>query len=326
VRIRAAAAIPAAAVVLLALPTTAAASFQHVVAAGESLSSIAATDGLTVAELAAANGLPPTAELLTGAQLAIPPQGGEVPAEAAGGEPSAELSAQPSTPTASAADGDQDGDDGATASEPVPGDDEGAATTESTQVEAAATPAPVTRSVGDGDADSDDSVGTSEGSSGISSSVATSQPVGAAAEGSPGSPPYPTAEKVSPAQVSAIAAANGVPSSLANAVADEESGFNNELVSSAAARGVMQITPGTWSWINETLAGSTPLAPASALENVRGGVLLLHALLEATGGNETLAAAGYYQGLPSVLANGMYPSTQEYVGTVQALQQRFGGG
>ena len=156
--------------------------------------------------------------------------------------------------------------------------------------------------------------------------AASSQPVGTPAEGSPGAPPYPTAESVTPSEVGSIAEANGVPPSLAKAIAYQESGFNNNLTSSADARGVMQILPGTWNWIGENLAGSTPLEPASAASNVRGGVLLLHSLLNATGGNEGLAAAGYYQGLPSVLQNGEYPSTQQYVGNVHALQEQFGGG
>jgi soluble lytic murein transglycosylase-like protein len=131
---------------------------------------------------------------------------------------------------------------------------------------------------------------------------------------------------VSPSEVGSIAEANGVPASLAKAIAYQESGFNNSLTSSADARGVMQILPGTWNWIGENLAGQTPLEPASAASNVRGGVLLLHSLLNATGGNEGLAAAGYYQGLPSVLQNGELPETQQYVGNVRALQGQFGGG
>jgi soluble lytic murein transglycosylase-like protein len=149
--------------------------------------------------------------------------------------------------------------------------------------------------------------------------------VGTAAEGSAEAPPYPTPQTVTPSEVGSIAAENGVPPSLAQAVADQESGFNNELTSSADARGVMQILPGTWSYINEALAGPTPLAPASAESNVRGGVLLLHSLLNSTGGNPGLAAAGYYQGLPSVLENGELPSTQQYVGDVLELQHQFGG-
>src|SRR5690348_2726168 len=60
---------------LLIVPATASAYFVHVVAPGESLFSIAATDGLTVDQLAAANGLSPTTQLITGSTLQIPPQG-----------------------------------------------------------------------------------------------------------------------------------------------------------------------------------------------------------------------------------------------------------
>jgi hypothetical protein len=54
-------------------------------------------------------------------------------------------------------------------------------------------------------------------------------------------------------------------------------------------------------------------------------VLFLHSLLNETGGDPALAAAGYYQGLPSVRQEGEAPSTEEYVGSVLALQQQFGG-
>jgi N-acetylmuramoyl-L-alanine amidase len=146
-----------------------------------------------------------------------------------------------------------------------------------------------------------------------------------AAEGSSSAPPYPTAETVTPSEVGSVAAENGVPPSLAEAIAYQESGFSNDLTSTADARGVMQIQPETWDWIGKTLAGPTPLAPASAASNVRGGVLLLRSLLNETGGDPALAAAGYYQGLSSVLQEGEAPSTEEYVASVLALRQQFGG-
>ena len=127
---------------------------------------------------------------------------------------------------------------------------------------------------------------------------AETQPVGAVAQGDPTSPPYPTPERLSASQIASVAAAHGVPGALADAIAWQESGFNNDLVSSADARGIMQILPGTWDWIQHTLTPSAPLAPASATENVRGGVLLLRSLLNSTGGDSSTAAAGYYQGLP----------------------------
>ena len=79
-------------------------------------------------------------------------------------------------------------------------------------------------------------VGTVLGLSGGSATPASSQPIGTAAEGSSSGPPYPTPESVTPGQVGSIAAANGVPPSLAEAVGYQESGFNNGLVSSADAR------------------------------------------------------------------------------------------
>ncbi|MGZ4234255.1 MAG: LysM peptidoglycan-binding domain-containing protein, partial [Solirubrobacteraceae bacterium] len=67
--------IPLAAAAMLAAPASASASFAHTVTSGESLSSIAAADGLSVAQLAAANGLPLDASLIQGSALQIPPQG-----------------------------------------------------------------------------------------------------------------------------------------------------------------------------------------------------------------------------------------------------------
>ena len=156
--------------------------------------------------------------------------------------------------------------------------------------------------------------------------ASVSQPVGAPAQGSPAGPPYLTPQRVTAAQVGSIAAANGVPPSLAKAIGWQESGFNNGLVSSADARGVMQILPGTWQWIQHSLDSGAPLAPASAADNVRGGVLMLHSLLNATGGDPAMAAAGYFQGLPSVQQHGLYPETQRYVQNVLALERQFGGG
>jgi soluble lytic murein transglycosylase-like protein len=150
--------------------------------------------------------------------------------------------------------------------------------------------------------------------------VASSTPVATSTGGA-----QPTAESVSPSTVGSIAAANGVSPSLAEAIGYQESGFNNNLVSSTGATGVMQIEPGTWSYIGSNLASPPPLSPASAQDNIRGGVLLLHSLLDQTGGDPALAAAGYYQGLASVRAHGMYADTQRYVNNVIALRARFGG-
>ena len=133
----------------------------------------------------------------------------------------------------------------------------------------------------------------------------------------------PTEETVSPSDVGSVAAENGVSPSLAEAIANQESGFNNDEVSSTGATGVMQIEPGTWRNLDQI--ASPPLSPDSASDNVRGGVLLLHSLLDQTGGDPAMTAAAYYQGLNSVRAHGMYSDTQQYVNDVMAQNQRFGG-
>ena len=68
-RLRLSLLIAAAAGAMLGVPATASAYFVHVVARGESLSSIAAQDGLSVDSLAAANGLSPDTELFVGSTI-----------------------------------------------------------------------------------------------------------------------------------------------------------------------------------------------------------------------------------------------------------------
>jgi soluble lytic murein transglycosylase-like protein len=157
-------------------------------------------------------------------------------------------------------------------------------------------------------------------------SPVASTSTGAAQPGAiiPSAPPEATPGVLSASQIGQIAAQNGVPPSLAAAIAWQESGFNNAMVSSANARGVMQIMPGTWDWVQSNLAHS-PLDPGSPTDNVRAGSLYLGQLLRDTGGDPALAAAGYYQGLSSVRRIGMLPDTQRYVANVMALRSRFGG-
>jgi LysM repeat protein len=317
----------------LASPPAASADVMHTVMPGETLTGIATRDGLTVAALAAANGISPFTKLIAGSTLAIPPQGAPASTTHA-----TSTSPRTSTGSTSVCDGDADADDarcftaGARFTSSAggsylvrPGDTlSGIAARAGTTVSALAALnglnprhyllyGTVLR--------------LPAGTTTPTSSVGNSEPVGAAAVGSLRAPPYPTPQRVTAGQIGSIAAANGVPPSLAEAIGWQESGFNNDLVSPAGARGVMQILPGTWNWIGTVLnRGGIPLAPASAIDNVRGGVIMLHALLAATGGNEAQAAAGYYQGLSSVRQIGMYSDTQQYVRDVMALSHRFGGG
>jgi len=136
--------------------------------------------------------------------------------------------------------------------------------------------------------------------------------------------PEPTATRVGASDVQSVASANGVSPSLASAIAWQESGFNNNMVSSANARGVMQVMPGTWNYVQQNLA-TRPLDPNSAHDNVTAGVLYLKSLLNQTGGDESAAIAAYYQGLGALRSRGVFTDTAKYVANVQALRQRFGG-
>jgi N-acetylmuramoyl-L-alanine amidase len=285
---------------LLAAPGSAAAAFGHVVAPGESLTSVAAVDGLSIDQLAAANGISPDTELIAGTVLHIPPQTGQAtasaPAESSQG-------AGGSAPASTGGYVVQPGDtlSGIAAANGITVDQLAAAN--------GLDPAGILLAGA--------TLSISGGGSSSSAPVASSAPAAGGAQ--------PTPETVSSSEVGQIAADHGVSPSLAEAIGYQESGFNNDLVSPTGATGVMQIEPGTWSYIAHNLATPPPLSPSSAQDNIRGGVLLLHSLLDATGGDPTLAAAGYYQGLASVRTHGMYNDTQQYVGNVMALRQRFGG-
>jgi LysM repeat protein len=135
--------------------------------------------------------------------------------------------------------------------------------------------------------------------------------------------PQPTAQRTSSAAVRVVAASHATSPSVAAGLAWQESGFNNSLVSSAGARGVMQITPATWDFVQRNLA-SSPLDPSSAEGNVRAGVLYLN-YLERTMGDLTTAVGAYYQGPRSVRRHGLLPGTRHYIDNVMAGARRFGG-
>jgi LysM repeat protein len=113
----------------------------------------------------------------------------------------------------------------------------------------------------------------------------------------------------------------GVDPSLAHALAWMESGYNNALVSSVGAQGVMQLLPTTWDYVESVLIGQKVAHDADG--NVHVGMAYLHHLLGAFGGNETLALAAWYQGETSVKATGPFQVSKVFVANVLALQRRM---
>jgi N-acetylmuramoyl-L-alanine amidase len=203
----------------------------HTVEPGESLWSIAAEDGLTVDELAAANGLSPDASLVAGTTLLIPP-----------------------------------------ASDPV-------------------------------------SPATSGSGACVWDCASTDHP-------------HPTDEVVTPEQVGSIAAEHGMSAPLVQSIAWNESAFNNAAVSSAGARGVMQIIPDTWNFVTEQLT-EQPLNPASATDNVKAGVVYLHHLYHLKGGDGQATVASYYQG-PN--RDKLLPETETYLREIRDDEADFAAG
>jgi soluble lytic murein transglycosylase-like protein len=107
---------------------------------------------------------------------------------------------------------------------------------------------------------------------------------------------------------------------LVRALAWMESGFQPGLVSSAGARGVLQVLPSTRSYVQSVLIGHK--VPRSTSGNIRIGVAYLRQLLREFHGNRSLALAAWYQGPFSVRKHGPLAGTRLFVANVLALLTR----
>ena len=113
----------------------------------------------------------------------------------------------------------------------------------------------------------------------------------------------------------------GIDPSLARALAWMESGYNNDVVSSVGAQGVMQLLPSTWDYVEQVLIRAKVSHDAEG--NVHVGLAYLNHLLDAFNGDEQLALAAWYQGERSVKATGPYKVSKAFVADVLALKQRM---
>jgi soluble lytic murein transglycosylase-like protein len=107
---------------------------------------------------------------------------------------------------------------------------------------------------------------------------------------------------------------------LVRALAWMESGYQPGLVSSAGARGVMQVLPSTRSYVQWQLIGRK--VPNSTSGNIRIGVVYLRHLLREFAWDRTRALAAWYQGPGSVRRQGPLASTRLFVANVLALRAR----
>ena len=115
----------------------------------------------------------------------------------------------------------------------------------------------------------------------------------------------------------------GMRSSIVRALAWMESGNQPNVTSPAGARGVMQVMPATWRYVEDVLVGSP--VPRTANGNIRVGVTYLHHLLHRFDFDKRLTLGAYNQGPASVRRHGLFPETRAFVRDVVALQRRMGG-
>jgi LysM repeat protein len=343
------------AALMLAVAPAAHANVAHLVTPGETLSGIAAANGLSTQALAAVNGLSPQAFVISGRTLTIPPRGVApvagaapttvaTPAPLAGyrvriGDTLGKIAAEHgvSVPALAAANGlNPAGLLAAGTSLRLPGGAAVATAAPATTGTATAgghnvVPGETLTGIAAANGITPASLAAANGLSPNAFVIAGTRlkiPSGAPAASVPAtasaaSGPIASGGRLSAQQIGTIAGANGAPASLATAIAWQESGFNNAMRSVADARGIMQVIPATWDYVQRNLT-STRLDPASPVDNVRAGSLLLARLLRETGDPAT-AVAAYYQGLGSVRRIGMLPETRQYVANVLALRSRFGG-
>jgi LysM repeat protein len=118
------------------------------------------------------------------------------------------------------------------------------------------------------------------------------------------------------------AAVSGDPLALLEAMCWWESGWQTAVTSVTNAIGVCQLEPATVTEM-KTQLGLRSLNPTVASDNIEMAAAYLHQLLAATGNNDASALAGYYQGLASVARSGRFPSTRQYVSGILAYVPYF---
>lgn len=113
----------------------------------------------------------------------------------------------------------------------------------------------------------------------------------------------------------------GVSLRLVRALAWMESGFQWKVKSSAGAWGALQVTPGTWRYVENFIIAHN--VPRTLDGGVRVGVAYLHQLLHEFRFNVRKALGAYYQGPYGVRRYGLYRETRQFVRNVLALRSRF---
>jgi LysM repeat protein len=112
----------------------------------------------------------------------------------------------------------------------------------------------------------------------------------------------------------------GLPLGLLYAIAWQESGWNQHIISRDGGIGVMQIMPYTATSLNATVG--TRFNPYSLQDNIALGALYLHILWISFHGNLPQIISAYNEGGWNVVHRGIF--NQPYVNNVLALMRRYG--
>lgn len=115
----------------------------------------------------------------------------------------------------------------------------------------------------------------------------------------------------------------GIPAAWLKALAWQESGWNQFVVSHAGAIGVMQVMPYTAEWALLTLVPDAADWDTNPADNVRMGAAILHHWLLRADGDLATALAAYFQGWRSLHEIGIFDETRVYVANVLALVGQF---
>jgi len=163
--------------------------------------------------------------------------------------------------------------------------------------------------------------------------VAPAPPTPPAAPAPPPGPLQPSmpADTIVPLERAALkpilmqaAADNGLPSDLVMAQAWAESSWQDAVVSSADAVGVLQLTAPTGDFVSHQLLRlDRPLDALNPSDNARMGTRYMRHLLAKTDNNLRQALIAYNQGLGALRRNGPYPEALRYADRVLALRPMF---
>jgi murein DD-endopeptidase MepM/ murein hydrolase activator NlpD len=114
----------------------------------------------------------------------------------------------------------------------------------------------------------------------------------------------------------------GLSQPLLEAIAWQESGWQQSVVSATGAVGVGQIEPYTAAFIESDLVGQ-PLDINSVSDNIRMEAAFLLYLARVERDNTCATIAAYYEGPIHLQTEGVIPSAQQYVADVEYLESDF---